>query len=131
MSDPDALRECHLALFAKMAALQQHDLWLLDQARERIARSISLLERTERGVSWSGEAAISRLSPPLTVTIGESHVELVTVSDLIAFVRGQEHRWRPLRDETFVAAVLPSPARLSALRALALASFRAAGFEAR
>jgi hypothetical protein len=68
-----------------------------------------------------------RLEPPLKVRYpGTDLIEIATISDLIAFIRDKDRRWRKLREYAFIAAAMPSPVLIAQARMLAETAFREA-----
>jgi hypothetical protein len=116
-------RQCE-KLLAAAAANQQ----LIDRSRRCLARSLDLLERTKpRGETGGAGDDAHRFSTPIVLDAASGATALITIADLITYVRNSGRTWAPLRSETFIAAALPSATRTRALRALAVATFRGAG----
>jgi predicted aminopeptidase len=131
MSSAQAVRDKHAIWRDQRDAARRQVIAVMDQARERIGRSITLLDRTRRS-PWAGPSGSDAvLIPPLTVTVAGQPLVLESIGDLINFIQRRSGRWAPLRAEAFVAASLPSPARMTALRSLALATLRGSGIEVR
>jgi hypothetical protein len=82
------------------------------------------------GVTAVGGGGDTAFDSPILVSSQQQTRTVATIHDLIEFVRADQRKWPALRDELFVAAVLPTPERLRAVRALAVASFNAAGLTA-
>lgn len=109
------------------ATLVERDRELIDQSRALISKSIELLNRT---VSTSQPQAApddpSQFDAPLEVISRTGKiVALRSISDLIAFLRQNQLRWTPLRDEVIIAAAMPTRERTRAVRAIAAGAFRA------
>jgi hypothetical protein len=97
-------------------------------SRERVARSIALLNRTRNiAAGYATPEDGVHFTPPIVIDGMKQPTELRTVSELIEFVRRSGRGTAVLRDEIFIAAALPSAARVQGIRALAVANFRAMG----
>jgi hypothetical protein len=125
----EALKTRHANLMRKQGELRQQHGLLIDRSRNCMARALGLLSRSRAmGVEQiSGSRSSATFSTPIAICGQADTVVLNTIGDLIEFVQRTGHARPVLRDEIFVAAALPTPERLNAVRSLAVASFRANG----